>query len=57
VALIVIQMLTQAGQGAVRRDASAWPLAYVGPLAGFVFSMGMLALAARPSLFRRRRVG
>ncbi|MGR3511796.1 MAG: LPS export ABC transporter permease LptF [Paracoccaceae bacterium] len=54
-ALIVVQMLTQAGQGAVRGDENAWPLAYAGPLAGFLLAMGLLLLADRPALFRRRR--
>ncbi|MEM6386354.1 MAG: LPS export ABC transporter permease LptF [Pseudomonadota bacterium] len=54
-ALIVVQMLTQAGQGAVRGDANAWPLAYVGPVFGFALAMGLLLLADRPALFRRRR--
>ena len=33
-------MLTQAGQGAVRSDANAWPLAYIGPLFGLLLAMG-----------------
>lgn len=55
VALILVQMLTQMGQGIVRRDASLWPMAYLGPLFGFGLAMGLLALAARPALFRRWR--
>ena len=56
-ALIVVQMLTQAGQGAVRRDENAWLLAYVGPLFGFTLAMLLLLIADRPALFRRRRRG
>ena len=56
-ALIVVQMLTQAGQGAVQSDASVWPMAYVGPLFGFSLAMGLLFVADRPGLFRRRKRG
>ena len=57
IALIVVQMLTQAGQGAVRRDADAWVLAYAGPLFGLALAMFLLLLADRPNLLRfgRRR--
>ena len=54
-ALILVQMLTQAGQEAVQSDESAWPLAYIGPLFGFLLAMGLLLMADRPALFRRRR--
>ncbi|MEL7151025.1 MAG: LPS export ABC transporter permease LptF [Pseudomonadota bacterium] len=56
-ALIVVQMLTQAGQGAVQSDANVWPMAYVGPLFGFSLAMGLLFVADRPGLFRRRKRG
>lgn len=55
VALIVVQTLTQAGQGMVRKDAGIWPMAYLGPLFGFGLAMFMLTLAAHPALFRFRR--
>ncbi len=55
VALIIVQMLTQMGQGMVRRDADVWPMAYVGPLIGFGLAMWLLTLAAHPGLLRRRR--
>ncbi len=55
VALIFVQMLTQAGQGAVESDANAWPLAYVGPIVGFLLAMGLLLIADRPTLLRWRR--
>lgn len=55
VALIFVQMLTQAGQGAVESDESAWPLAYVGPLVGFLLAMLLLLIADRPTLLRWRR--
>ena len=55
VALIVVQMLTQAGQGAVRGDETAWPLAYVGPAFGFAMAMFLLLIADRPTLLKRRR--
>lgn len=54
-ALIVVQMLTQAGQGAVGQDENAWLMAYVGPLFGFALSMFLLLIADRPALFRRRK--
>jgi len=54
-ALIVVQMLTQMGQGEVRGSADLWPLAYIGPLFGFACAMLLLLLAARPDLLRRRR--
>ena len=54
-ALIVVQMLTQAGQGAVQGDEKLWPLAYVGPLFGFMLAMFLLLLAERPTLLRLRR--
>lgn len=56
-ALIVVQMLTQAGQGAVRGSASAWPLAYIGPLFGLLLAAGLLLIADRPTLFRWPRRG
>ena len=55
VALILVQMVTQAGQGAVRGSAANWPLAYVGPLFGLMLGLGLLLISARPALFRRRR--
>jgi lipopolysaccharide export system permease protein len=55
VALIVVQMLTQAGQGVVRGNESAWPLAYAGPVIGFFMAMGLLLIADRPTLLRWRR--
>lgn len=54
-ALIVVQMLTQAGQGAVRGDPDAWPLAYAGPIFGFALAMLLLLIADKPTLFRWRR--
>ena len=54
-ALIFVQMVTQAGQGAVRGNAGHWPLAYAGPLVGFLIGFGLLFLAARPALLKRRR--
>ncbi len=51
-ALIFVQMLTQAGQGAVESDENAWPLAYVGPLFGFLLAMLLLLIADRPTLLR-----
>ena len=53
--LIVVQMITQAGQGMVQSDAALWPLAYVGPLFGLALAFVLLLVAARPALFRRRR--
>ena len=53
-ALIVVQMFTQMGQGAVRGNASHWPLAYTGPAIGLGIGLGMLFLAARPAFFKRR---
>lgn len=55
VALIFVQMLTQAGQGAVESDENAWPFAYVGPIVGFLLAMLLLLIADRPALFRWRR--
>ncbi|MDJ0639564.1 MAG: LPS export ABC transporter permease LptF [Paracoccaceae bacterium] len=54
-ALIVVQILTQAGQGAVQSDANAWPLAYVGPFFGLLLAGFLLLLAERPTLLRWRR--
>lgn len=54
-ALIVVQMITQAGQGAVRGNASAWPLAYTGPAAGLCIAFVLLMAADRPRLFALRR--
>ena len=53
-ALIVVQMITQAGQGAVQSDAARWPLAYAGPFFGLCLAFLLLLLAARPALFKRR---
>ncbi len=55
VALILVQMVTQAGQGAVRSSVSNWPFAYLGPVFGLAMGMGLLLISARPALFRRRR--
>ncbi len=55
VALIFIQILTRFGQGIVRGDADLWLAAYIGPLAGAALGFLLLAIAARPGLFRRRR--
>lgn len=55
VGLIVVQMLTQAGQGMVRRDADLWPLAYLGPVLGFALAMFLLTLATHPTMLRLRR--
>jgi lipopolysaccharide export system permease protein len=55
VGLIVVQMLTQAGQGMVRRDADLWPMAYLGPVVGLGLAMFLLTLAAHPTMLRLRR--
>ena len=55
VALIIVQMVSQAGQGAVRTDAMRWPLAYAGPLFAMLIGLGLLQISASPALFRRRR--
>ena len=55
VALIFVQMVTQAGQGTVRTDAARWPLAYAGPLEGLSIGLFLLLISARPALFRRHR--
>ncbi len=55
VGLIFVQMLTQAGQGAVVRNENAWPLAYIGPIAGFLLAMALLLIADRPMLLKWRR--
>lgn len=52
--LIVVQMLTQAGQGMVQGNANVWPAAYLGPLFGALVSIFMLFLASNPALFKRR---
>lgn len=52
-ALILIQMLTQAGQGMVRGNASVWPVAYLGPSVGLLGVVVILSLAAHPAFFRR----
>ena len=57
-ALIVVQMITRAGQGVVQGDATLWPLAYLGPIVGMAMALGLLFRASRPALlkprFRRR---
>ncbi len=53
-ALILVQMVTQAGQGAVRNDAALWPLSYSGPVFGLLIGLGLLSISAHPTLFRRR---
>ena len=42
-------------QGIVRADAARWPLAYTGPFFGLLIGLGLLLLADRPTLLRRRR--
>lgn len=55
IGLILIQLITQVGQGSVRTDAASWPLAYAGPLAGLFAAFGLLYIAARPGLLVRTR--
>ena len=55
IGLILIQMITQVGQGTVRTDADNWPLAYSGPLVGLIATFGLLFIAARPGLLARSR--
>lgn len=55
IALILVQTVTQAGQGAVRGDENAWLLAYTGPVFGLMLAMGLLLLADKPALLRWRR--
>ena len=55
VLLIIIQMLTQAGQDMVQSDATLWPAAYVGPAVGTVLIAALLMLASRPAMLKRRR--
>lgn len=52
-ALIVVQMLTRAGQGVVQGDASLWPMAYAGPAFGLLLAIGMILLSTRPAMFKR----
>jgi lipopolysaccharide export system permease protein len=54
-ALILVQMVSQAGQGAVRNDAGLWFLAYAGPVFGLGIGLFLLLIADRPALFKRRR--
>ena len=53
-ALIIVQMMTQFGQGLTRKDESLWALSYLGPAVGALISMILLALAAHPDWLRRR---
>lgn len=55
IGLILVQLITQLGQGAVRTDADNWPLAYTGPLVGLLAVSGLLYIAARPGLLARTR--
>ena len=54
-ALIVIQMITRAGQDIVQSNADLWIAAYLGPAAGVLLAILLLFLASRPALFRSRR--
>ena len=51
-ALIVVQMLTRAGQGIVQGAAALWPLAYAGPAFGLLLACGMIVLSTRPAMFK-----
>ncbi len=55
VGLILIQLITQMGQGAVRADADSWPLAYAGPLAGLITAFALLCIAGRPGFPTRAK--
>ena len=55
IGLILIQLITQMGQGTVRTDAANWPLAYTGPLVGLLAAFGLLYIAARPGILARAR--
>ena len=55
VALIGIQMITRLGQDVVQKNADAWLAAYAGPAAGAALAVVLLALAARPGLFQRKK--
>ena len=54
-ALILVQMVTQAGQGAVRSDAGLWMLSYTGPIFGLLIGLGLLSISARPSMFQLKQ--
>ena len=54
-ALILVQMVTQAGQGAVRSNAELWMLSYSGPIFGLLIGLGLLSISAHPSLFQLKR--
>ncbi len=53
--LIVVKLIESAVTEPVRNDASLWPLVYLPAATGFALSAVMLWIAARPSLFQRRR--
>jgi len=55
VTLIFVQMLTRLGQDIVRSDADLWFVAYMGPFSGGLLTFLLLYLAAKPSLFMRRK--
>ncbi len=55
VALIGVQMITRLGQDVVQKNADAWLAAYAGPAAGAVLAVVLLALAARPGVFHRKK--
>lgn len=53
--LIVLQLLDNSMADIARRDAEAWPVVYVPPLAGVAMAWVMLWISARPGLLTRRR--
>lgn len=53
-AVIILQMLNNLAVDAARADVAMWPTLYLPPLAGGLFALGVLWLAARPALFKRR---
>ena len=55
VALIILQMLNNAGTSAALKSDMAWPLVYAAPILGVFMSLGMLWVAQRPR--RRHNAG
>ena len=53
--LVVVQFADNIGAETVLRDATLWPVQYASAVLGLGFTVGLLAVAARPRFPSRRR--
>ena len=52
--LVVLKILESVGANMARKNSDLWPMAYLAAVCGFAMSAGLLWIASRPYLFKRR---